>query len=134
MSLSDQFFSFLKGSVEPKKTASPHGNEKIQPPPSEKTSDTPQLSADTQKNLELLLQEKRIGENKLKLLEKEIAALRVSIEKIETSSQSKREAFEQSFHFLQADAEREMQFLNRKLDEDTQAWKRQIDDRTAWIE
>src|SRR5688572_789951 len=58
--------------------------------------------------------ERNAGDERFRVLEREIHELRTSLERTELSSKSRRDTQVQSLKFLQQDAEREIKFLERK--------------------
>jgi hypothetical protein len=76
-----------------------------------------------------IAREKIEGEAKLDTLEKELFAIRGSIGKLDLTSRSSREAQNQALQLLQQDADREIKFFERRLQEDMKHWDKQLKDR-----
>ena len=67
-------------------------------------------------------------------MDKELQGIRTSLEKMDVTSKSSREAQNQNLLFLQQDAEREIKYFERKLHEDMTRWDKQLKDREKAIE
>src|SRR5258706_4002912 len=128
MSLSDRFRWFVNKKSEPpssnkEKALTPNGP--MPPPPPSHTME--ELAR-------IIAQERTEGESKQQEMDKELQALRASLEKIEITTKSSREAQNQTLQFLQQDAEREIKFFERKLKEDMTHWEKQLKEREKAID
>src|ERR1019366_4067040 len=95
-------------------------------PPSEPPAHSSQTLDDLDRKI---AQERAEGEAKEELLDKELQGIRTNLEKLELSTASARETHNQTLHFMQQDAEREIKFFERKLQEDMTQWDKQLKDR-----
>src|ERR1019366_10033265 len=100
-------------------------------PPSEPPAHSSQTLDDLDRKI---AQERAEGEAKEELLEKELQGIRTNLEKLELATTSSRETHNQTLHFMQQDAEREIKFFERKLHEDMTQWDKQLKDREKSIE
>src|SRR6185312_6751836 len=136
MSLSDRFKAMLKkndGEPAPQENAGlsaapPGAAASVQAAPSAAPSPT------LEEIDRLIAQERRDGEARLLAMENEVHAIRAAMEKSELATKNKRDAQQQTLQFLQQDAEREIKFLERKLQEDISSWNRQLTEREKAIE
>src|ERR1700761_5880667 len=133
MSFSDRLRSFLGDSGKnepPHETRRPTPPESTPPAEAARPTPTPPLPAPapalpepmppkpspTLEELDrLIAQERRDGEARLQAVEKEIQGLRQSLEKVDASSKTRHDQQQQTLEYLQQDAEREIKFLERKL-------------------
>ena len=79
-------------------------------------------------------QEKKENENKFSARDKEIQDVRASLDKLDLEGKSRREEHLQTSQMLRMDAEREIKYLERKLQEDGAAWSKQLSDREKALE
>src|SRR4029077_17733505 len=98
-------------------------------PPAKTPPPLPEPAADSATPTPTLEQEKGANESQLKSLDKDIQELKLNLEKIEMEAKNRREAHQQSAHLLRLDAEREIKYLERKLQEDTSTWSKQLSER-----
>jgi hypothetical protein len=82
----------------------------------------------------LIQEQRKEGEAQLSSMDKEIRAVKELLDKSDVQSRSRREAQEQALTFLQDEAEREIKFLERKLQEDVSVWNRQLAEREKMIQ
>jgi len=135
MAFADRFKSLIKktpgAEPETKKAPAPAAQTGAPPPPK---SPEVNASASLQDLENRIAQEKSEGEARSQVIENEIRAIQMNIEKTELASKSQRDSHQQTLVFLQQDADREIKFLERKLQEDLAAWNRQLTDREKALE
>jgi|GEM_PF-3754708 len=139
MSFSDHFKSILgkSGNEKPADGSppAPENKSSLNPVPVEATpAPAAKQASPTLEEIErLIAEQRRQGETQVQAMEKEIQAVKGLLDKTETQSRNRREVQEQTLTFLQQEAEREIKFLERKLQEDMAAWSRQLTDREKII-
>ncbi len=94
-----------------------------QPPPS--VPEEPQPSFEQQK---VEAQKKLCG------LEKDLQDVRANLDKLDLEGKNRREEHQQTSQMLRMDAEREIKYLERKLQEDNTAWSKQLSEREKALE
>jgi hypothetical protein len=78
---------------------------------------------------QLIEKEKKENEAKAKARDKEAQELRLNLEKLDLEAKTRREAHQQNSQLLKNDAEREIKYLERKLQEDSAVWAKQLAER-----
>src|SRR5690349_4041859 len=135
MSLSDRFRSIIPKKTSPEK---PVKKTPPTPPPEPRANESVPVeskAARTGRDIELqIAQEKTEAEAHIEALSKEIKAIQLKLEKSSLDHDTQRESHLQTMQFLQQDAERELRFLERKLQEDSAVWTRQLSEREKHLE
>ena len=126
MSFSNPFRSFANKKPEPPEGGASDSTRPSTPPPSP--------SHTLEELSQMIAQERTAGQAKNEALEQELRELRASMEKMDVTAKSSREAQSQTLQFLQQDAEREIKYFERKLKEDTTHWDKQLKEREKNLE
>lgn len=81
-----------------------------------------------------LEQEKADAQKKLSGLDKDLQDVRANLDKLDLEGKNRREEHQQTSQMLRMDAEREIKYLERKLQEDGAAWSKQLGEREKALE